>query len=258
MTEWWYHPSVVLLAGAMLLPVLGAAWRRPLTIVLPLTALALCALAPHGSRAGFEFFGWQLSPWHMDRLSVLFSCVFSLIGVIGAVYSLHEDDLRQQIAAFIYLGGTLGIVLAGDLLTLFFFWELTALSASVLVFAGAKPESAGAGFRYLLMHLFGGVCLLSGIMLYASQTNSLDFTSMTALNGSPAFYLILAGFLLNAAVPPLGAWLPDAYSRAGVTGAVLLTAYTTKSAVYALMRGFPGTEVLIWLGALRWIFRRRR
>lgn len=254
MTEWWAHPSVVLLAGAALLPLLRAPWRRPLTVLLPLAALALCALAPQDSRAGFEFFGWQLSPWRVDKLSVIFSCVFSLMGVIGAVYALHEDDLRQQAAALVYLASGVGIVLAGDLLSLFFFWELAALAAAAIVFAGPKPESGGAGFRYLLVHLFGGVCLLSGIMLHAAQAGSLDFVALTALKGSPAFYLILAGFLLNAAVPPLGAWLPDAYPRAGVTGAVLLTAYTTKSAVYALLRGFPGTELLIWLGAFMAVY----
>ena len=61
--------------------------------------------------------------------------------------------------------------------------------------------------------------------------------------------LILVAFLLNAAVPPLGAWLPDAYPEATVTGAVFMTAFTTKSAVYALIRGFAGTEALVWLGA---------
>lgn len=254
MTEWWGHPSVVLLAGAALLPLLRAAWRKPLTVLLPLAALALCALAPHGGRDGFEFFGWQLSPWRVDKLSVIFSCVFSLMGVIGAVYALHENDLRQQAAALVYLASGLGIVLAGDLLTLFFFWELAALAAAALVFAGPKPESGGAGLRYLLVHLFGGVCLLSGIMLHAAQAGSLDFVSLAALKGSPAFYLVLAGFLLNAAVPPLGAWLPDAYPRAGVTGAVLLTAYTTKSAVYALLRGFAGTELLVWLGAFMTVY----
>jgi len=64
-----------------------------------------------------------------------------------------------------------------------------------------------------------------------------------------AWALILVAFLLNAAVPPLGAWLSDAYPEATVTGAVFMTAFTTKSAVYALIRGFAGTELLVWLGA---------
>jgi multicomponent Na+:H+ antiporter subunit D len=72
---------------------------------------------------------------------------------------------------------------------------------------------------------------------------------MDAFAGGLAWVLILVAFLLNAAVPPLGAWLPDAYPEATVTGAVFMTAFTTKSAVYVLIRGFAGTDLLVWVGA---------
>ena len=106
-----------------------------------------------------------------------------------------------------------------------------------------------AGFRYLLVHVVGGLILLAGIVLHGSQTGSLAFGDMGASFGGAAWALILVAFLLNAAVPPLGAWLPDAYPEATVTGAVFMTAFTTKSAVYVLIRGFAGTELLVWLGA---------
>ncbi|KAF0127085.1 MAG: multicomponent Na+:H+ antiporter subunit D [Elusimicrobia bacterium] len=253
MTE-LFHPALLPLAAAVFLPALPDGGRKFLTVAVPLAALALCAAGPHGARGGFEFFGHELSPWRNDGLSALFACVFSLIGAIGAVYALHEDRAAEQSAGLAYLGGALGVTLAGDLLTLFVFWELMALAAAAIVFIGGRPGSAGAGMRYLMMHLFGGVLLLSGILLRAAETGSLAFGPMTADLGSPAAWLILAGFLLNAAAPPLGAWLPDAYPRASVTGAILLTAYTTKSAVYALIRGFPGAEPLIWLGAVMTIY----
>jgi multicomponent Na+:H+ antiporter subunit D len=100
-----------------------------------------------------------------------------------------------------------------------------------------------------LVHVFGGLLLLAGIVLYWGQTGSLAFADMGDYSGSLAWGLILAAFLLNAAVPPLGAWLPDAYPEATVTGAIFMTAFTTKSAVYVLIRGFAGTELLVWLGA---------
>ncbi len=253
MTE-WFHPALLSLAAAVFLPALPAGGRRFLTVAVPLAALALCAAGPHGTRATLEFFGHELSPWRNDALSALFACVFSLIGAIGAVYALHEDRPAEQSAGLVYLGGALGVTLAGDLLTLFVFWELMALAAAAIVFIGGRPGSAGAGMRYLMVHLFGGVLLLSGILLRAAQTGSLAFGPMTADLGSPAAWLIMAGFLLNAAAPPLGAWLPDAYPRASVTGAILMTAYTTKSAVYALIRGFPGAEPLIWLGAVMTVY----
>jgi multicomponent Na+:H+ antiporter subunit D len=112
-----------------------------------------------------------------------------------------------------------------------------------------EPVAVAAGFRYLLVHLFGGLCLLGGIVLFWSRTGSLAFGDMSPYAGTAASTLILVAFVLSAAVPPLGAWLPDAYPEASATGAVFLTAFTTKSAVYALIRGFAGSEILVWWGA---------
>ena len=81
-----------------------------------------------------------------------------------------------------------------------------------------------------------------------SRTGSIAFNpSSFAGAGS---YLILIGFLINAAVPPFNAWLSDSYPEATVTGSVFLSIFTTKSAVYVLLRGFPGWELLTWLGAI--------
>src|SRR3989442_3951823 len=124
-----------------------------------------------------------------------------------------------------------------------------AVTAVLLVWLRRQPSAVAAGFRYLLVHVFGGLCLLGGIVLYWSHTGTLAFGDLSRDAGSAAFALILIAFLLNAAVPPLGAWLPDAYPEATATGAVFMTAFTTKSAVYCLIRGFPGTEVLVWWGA---------
>jgi multicomponent Na+:H+ antiporter subunit D len=96
--------------------------------------------------------------------------------------------------------------------------------------------------------VFGGLVLLAGILLYAQSAGSLAFDNLSGGQHSLGWTLILVAFLVNAAAPPLGAWLPDAYPNATVTGAVFLSAFTTKSAIYVLIRGFPGTEVLVWLG----------
>jgi multicomponent Na+:H+ antiporter subunit D len=111
--------------------------------------------------------------------------------------------------------------------------------------------------RYLLVHVFGGLFLLAGIAIYVAQTGTVIFDDMGLFSeaASPtAWILILVAFLINAAVPPLGAWLPDAYPEATVTGAVFMTAFTTKTAVYALIRAFPGAEVLVWLGAIMAVY----
>jgi multicomponent Na+:H+ antiporter subunit D len=249
MTPEWIHPGLLLILGAWIVPFLKGAARRPVMVGLPALALLDCVLMDPGIHAVVPFLGQDLVLGRVDRLSLLFSYVFSLLALLGMIYALHVKDNAQHVAALTYAGAALGVTFAGDLLSFFLFWELMAVAAALIVWLGRRPAAAAAGFRYLMVHLFGGVCLLGGIALHWSQTGSLAFGDMTEFAGSPAFVLILVAFLLNAAVPPLGAWLPDAYPEASATGAVFLTAFTTKSAIYALIRGFPGTEILIWWGA---------
>jgi multicomponent Na+:H+ antiporter subunit D len=245
----WVHPGLLLIVGAWLVPLLKGRARQVAMIALPSAALLDCILMQPGTHGVVPFLGQELVFGRVDRLSLLFSYVFSIIALLGMIYSLHVDDDAQHVAALTYAGAALGVTFAGDFLTLFLFWELMALSAALIVWLRRERAATAAGFRYLLVHVFGGLCLLGGIVLYWSHTGTLAFGDLSGEAGSAGFALILTAFLLNAAVPPLGAWLPDAYPEATATGAVFLTAFTTKSAVYALIRGFAGTEILVWLGA---------
>ena len=245
----WVHPGLLLIVGAWLVPLLKGSARHVTMIALPAAALVDCILMQPGTHGVVPFLGQELVFGRVDRLSLLFSYVFSTIALLGMIYSLHVEDDAQHVAALTYAGAALGVTFAGDFLTLFLFWELMALSAALIVWLRRERAAVAAGFRYLLVHVFGGLCLLGGIVLYWSHTGTLAFGDLSRDAGSAAFALILIAFLLNAAVPPLGAWLPDAYPEATATGAVFLTAFTTKSAVYALIRGFAGTEILVWLGA---------
>jgi multicomponent Na+:H+ antiporter subunit D len=249
MSPEWIHPGLVLIVGAWLVPFLKGPAKRVAMILVPAVALIDCVLLQPGTYGVVRFIGQDLTFGRVDRLSLVFAYVFALMALVGMVYALHVKDDAQHVSALTYAGSALGITFAGDFLSLFLFWELAAVSAVFLVWLRRERTAVAAGFRYLLVHLFGGLCLLGGIVLYWSQSGSLAFDDMSAHAGTAAFALILAAFLLNAAVPPLGAWLPDAYPEATVTGAVFLTAFTTKSAVYALVRGFAGTELLVWWGA---------
>ena len=254
MSPEWVHPGLVLIAGAWLVPVLTGTAKRVAMILVPIVALIDCLLLQPGTYGVVRFIGQDLTFGRVDRLSLVFAYVFALMSLVGMVYQLHVKDDAQHVAALTYAGSALGITFAGDFLSLFLFWELAAVSAVLLVWLRRERAAVSAGFRYLLVHLFGGLCLLGGIVLYWSQSGSLAFDDMSAHAGTAAFALILAAFLLNAAVPPLGAWLPDAYPEATVTGAVFLTAFTTKSAVYALVRGFAGTDLLVWWGAVMAVY----
>lgn len=251
----WLHPGLLLIGGAALVPFLRGRLLQAYLPLLAAAALLDCILmAPGTYYAAFRFLGYDLTFGRVDRLSLVFAYVFTLAGVIGFIYALHVKDRLQHIAALIYMGSALGVIFAGDFFVLFIFWELMAFSSVFLIWANRTPESVAAGFRYLLVHVFGGLCLLGGIMLHIGQTGSISFDAMHAFAGGTAFILILVGFILNAAVPPLNAWLPDAYPAATVTGAVFMSAYTTKSAVYVLIRGFSGTEALMWLGAIMAVY----
>ncbi len=249
MTLEWVHPGLVLILGAWVLPFLKGRAKRLVMVLLPASALVLCLRLEPGTYGVVHFVGQELVFGRVDRLSLVFSYVFALLTLLGMIYALHVDDDAQHVVALTYGGAALGATFAGDFLSLFVFSEVMTVAAVLLVWLRRTSASVAAGFRYLLLHVFGGLCLLGGMVLYWSQTGSLTFGSMSPYAGSAAFNLILLAFLLNAAVPPLGAWLPDAYPEATATGAVFLTAFTTKSAVYALIRGYGGTEILVWWGA---------
>ncbi|MBI2069958.1 MAG: Na(+)/H(+) antiporter subunit D [Elusimicrobia bacterium] len=245
----WLHPGLLLIVGAWLVPFLKGRVQKTYLVLLPAAAFIVCLSLQPGVYGAVSFLDMEIVFGRVDQLSLVFCYVFSLMALIGMVYALHVNDDAQHVSALTYVGGALGVTLAGDFLALFIFWELMAVAAVLIVWLRRDPRATAAGFRYLLVHVVGGLCLLAGAAIHWNDTGSLAFDNMGAFAGSPAFFLILIAFLLNAAVPPLGAWLPDAYPEATPTGAVFLTAFTTKSAVYALIRGYPGTELLAWLGA---------
>ena len=242
------HPSIILAAGALLTYCLPGYWRRAAVVAAPLLAVAeMLSMAPGTTRA-VALLGYSLSVLKADELSLAFGLAFSLIAFLGAVYSLHGRSPGEHSAALAYAAGSLGVVLAGDWITLFFFWEVMAVSSTLLIWQGRRTESLAAGFRYLIVHLVGGNLLFFGILLLAGQ-GDLSVEVLTE-RGGPAAWLILAGVAINAAMPPLHAWLTDAYPEATPLGSVFLSAFTTKVAVYVLVRVFPGQELLAWWGAV--------
>jgi len=243
------HPALIFIVGALAIPFLGGSVRKAYLVTVPVLAiLAVLAIEP-GSYGEARFIGQGLLLAKVDKLSIVFAMVFTIMALIGMVYALHLSSAGQHVAAFVYVGCALGVVFAGDYLTLYLFWEGMAFASAYLVFAQRGRPAIRAGFRYLMVHIAGGLALLGGIVLHGSATGSLLFGPIEGEIGSGA-YLILVAFLLNAAVPPLNAWLTDAYPEATVTGAVFMSAFTTKTAVYVLARAFPGTELLVWLGTV--------
>jgi multicomponent Na+:H+ antiporter subunit D len=238
-------PAAVLIFGGLVLPLLPARLRAPALLALPLVTLALVWQVPDGVALEARFLGYTLALVKGDALSRLFATVFAIMAFAGALFALNQRRTVELAAAMCYAGSAIGIAFAGDLLTVFIFWELMAV-ASTLVVWSAGPSARGSGLRYAAIHFLGGVVLMAGIAGEVAGTGSLAFERMT-LDTLPR-WLILIGFLINAGAPPLSAWLPDAYPESSWSGMVFLSAFTTKAAVYVLLRGFPGTEILIYVG----------
>ena len=239
--------ALVFIIGALVLPLLPGVTRRLFFIAVPLVGFVLLLQLRPDTLLTVPFLEYELVVNRVDRLSLAFGYIFTIITFLGGIYAFHLRDVGEQVAALLYAGCAIGVVFAGDLLTLLVFWEFMAVASVYLVWARRTPESHRAGMRYLMVHLFGGSVLLAGILLHWSETGSLAFSLMERDLGA---WLILFAFTLNAAVPPLHAWLPDAYPAATVTGAVFMSAFTTKTAVYALARGFAGWELLLWAGVV--------
>ncbi|WKZ69532.1 MAG: Na(+)/H(+) antiporter subunit D [Melioribacteraceae bacterium] len=242
-------PAYYMIFGALILPLLPQKIRSGSFLLFPLLALITIWSFPIDHVIKINFLNYELILGEFNRLNRIFGTIFSIIAIIGGVYSYHLKEKGQQSAALLYAGGALGVTFAGDYFTLFVFWELMAVASTYLIWARRTKESANAGMRYLIVHLFGGSLLLAGIILNIYSTGSIIITSLTP-DGSISSWLILVGVALNTAIPPLHAWLADAYPKATVTGAVFLSAFTTKSAVLILIKIFAGWEVLIFFGVM--------
>jgi len=240
------HPGFVLLLGALLLPLVKPRMRMLLVPGAPLAALLLILNIPDGSFWSLPFMGYQLELLRVDSLSRLFAIIFAIMALGGGLFALRIASLPELVAAKLYAASAIGVAFAGDFISLFICWELMLIGSTLVIWSAASNAAHQASTRYLMVHLFGGMLLMIGIIGNASQTGSLAFESMQA--DSWARWFIISGFLLNTAAPPLSAWLPDAYPEASPSGAVFLSAFTTKAAVYTLMRGFPGTELLVYVG----------
>jgi multicomponent Na+:H+ antiporter subunit D len=246
MSELPIHPGLLLIAGAAILPWLRGPLRAAVVLLLPLVALAVVWAGPEGAFWQLRFLGYTLTPIEGSRLGRLFATIFSIMAFGGGLFALGQKSRLELSAAMLYAGSAIGVALAGDLITVFIFWEVMAIGSTLVIWSAATPASYRASMRYLMIHLAGGVLLFAGVAGHVAQTGDVTFAHMSP--DSVAHWLILAGFLVNAGAPPLSAWLPDAYPEASWSGMVFLSAFTTKTAVFVLLRGFPGFEALIWIG----------
>ncbi len=249
----YYTPALAYIAATFLVPFVPKGFLRGLYLLLvPIAGVLIFWGLTPGTYNAFNLMGMQIGLLRVDALSQIFGLAFSIAAMLAALYAWHLRDTVQQVTTLLYAGSAIGAVFAADLITLFVFWEGTAIASVFLIWARRTEGSFAAGMRYLIIQIGSGVILIAGIVLYYRETGTVAFSAMEL--GSPATWAILAAIGIKCAFPFLHNWMHDAYPSATVTGTVVLSIFTTKLAVYALLRGFPGTELLIFIGVAMALF----
>ena len=241
-------PFLLFFIAALLVAVTRGLARQLILLATPVvTGLYLWQIIESGAHVAYSLMSYDLVLLRADKLSLLFGYLFCIASFFAGIFSLHVKDTKQHVAGLMYAGSALGAVFSGDLITLFIFWELLAISSVFLIWARGTERALKAGMRYLVFQVLSGVLLLAGALVYYHQTGSLAFDHI-GLDAGVAGWLIFIAFGIKSAFPFLHSWLTDGYPEATVTGTVLLSAFTTKVAVYSLARGFAGEEILIYIG----------
>ncbi len=245
-------PGLILILGGLALVLVPARLRAAYMLALTFAGLAQIWILPAGAHGNVQLFGYTLTLIRVDKLSLAFGTIFHIAAAINVIYGWREKDTVQHVSALVYAGAGIAAVFVGDLVSLFVFWELTAIASVFLIWASRTERAFWSGMRYLVIQIGSGVILLAGVILHYRATGSIAFDKLGLVSLPTA--LIFVAFGIKCAFPLLHNWLQDAYPEATVFGTVVLSAFTTKLAVYALARGFPGTEILIWIGAIMTAF----
>ncbi|MBM7422598.1 Na(+)/H(+) antiporter subunit D [Spongiibacter marinus] len=250
--DWLMNPALLMMLAGLLAIRLPTKLLGPLAVVTPTLGLLMLCQLPNGEQGIVSLYGLTLTTLRVDGLSFVWAVIFHIAAILAGLYAWHVKDRMQQSAALVYAGAAIGAVLAGDLLTLFLYWELTAISSVLLIWANRTARAYTVGLRYLVIQVISGLLLMAGAIVHYQATGSLAFDHLGL--DSPGGWIIFLAFGIKCAFPLLHNWLQDAYPEATATGTVVLSAFTTKLAVYALARGFAGEDILITIGAVMTAF----
>jgi len=246
MLEFILPPAFIMIFGAILIGIARPALRPLVALATPLVTLYFIWQVDDGIQQTATFLGYQIQLVEGSALRRLFATVFALMAFGGVLFAFRQSKWWELTAALLYASGAIGVSFAGDLLVMFLFWELMALFSTVVVWCGGTESARAAGIRYAIIHLVGGLILKIGIEGLLIQTGSVEIRALS-LDGF-ATWMVFIGVLINAAAPPISAWLADAYPESSPMGGVFLSAFTTKTAVLSLILLFPGQPLLIWIG----------
>ena len=242
-----FPPGLIMIIGALLIPFLPHIIRQIYMMVLILVSAYALTLG-FGIHSKIEIMDIQFIIFQSDALTLPFAIIFHIAAILNVIYGAHEKHWNQHVAIMSYSGAAIAAVHAGDLLTLFVWWEATAFTSVFLILASKTQRSYKSAFRYILIQVGSGMFLLAGAILLMSETGNAEFKNfdINSLYGQ----LIFIAFGIKAAFPLLNGWLQDSYPEASEIGTVALSTFTTKLAIFCFAKSFAGTEILIIIGAI--------
>ena len=252
------HPATALLLGGIVAACLRGRFASMALIFAPIIGLWYVHTLDVGASSTLSLFGYEIQSVMVDKQAKLFGYLFHIAALVAGIYSFHLRDPWQVSMALLYAASAVGVAFAGDMLSLFLWWEGLAITSVFQIWGRRTKEAEESGFRYLFFHVSSGLLLLAGILFryHGEGPDALSLAPLTeALEaGDLGALLILLAVGIKAAFPGLHVWLKDGYAEATPTGPVWLCAFTTKCAVCMLARLFPGAEVLITIGGVMAMF----
>ena len=255
------NPAVLLTLGAIVaaaIPNAQAALRRPVMLVAIAISFVQVVRLGLGEWGALELFGEPITMLRIDPLARMFALVFHLAAALNVIYAWHERDRSQDFATLAYPAAALGGVTAGDLVTLFVWWEMAAITSVFLIWAPGTRATFLAGMRYLVIQVLSGTLLLAGVVLVFRESGSLAFGEIGLRDDAGLIkasgLVIFLAFGIKSAFPLFHNWVQDSYPKASFTGTIVLSIFTTKLAVASIARAFPGEPMLIYIGAVMTIF----
>lgn len=237
-------PFAYVLLAAFLVAVLPARLGHAVG-ALSTAAVGVHALVvSNGTYLDVGFLGFDVVLFNVDDPARLLAVAVSTLATAAVIYAaVTEIDRIRTAFALSYVASTAGVVFAGDWLTMIFFWELMAVTSTLLVWYYGG-EAVRAGFRYALFHGTGGTILLAAVAVHYVSVDSFHYADHAGI-AEAAVPLAAVGIGINCGFIFLHSWLPDTYPRPHVASSVFLSVFTTKTAAYVMFRAFPGERM--WL-----------
>lgn len=246
-------PQFIMIFGGLMVFLVKERLRTGFVLLISALSVSAVLFLPETYGISATFLAQDLVIMKMDSLGRIFSLIFTLITFFALVFASANPDRLHYSAGLVYAGAAVGVVFSGDFFSMYAFWEIMAVASTFLILAGNTEKAYKAAFRYILVHITGGLILLAGIVLYVRHTGTPVFSGLLSLS-TPHGILIFLGIAVNCAMVPMHGWLKDAYPEASAAGAVFLSAFTTKSAVCMMAKLYAGTTLLIWMGLLMAVY----